>query len=186
MPEDVSYSSPDETQITNRKSGHWGKYRGRYSPAGRKHCFLWTNSWGFERKPNNDNEKPVLVACILSSWVCPLSRSSQNDHISCVCSLRKTVLTSAETITKPGDMPSGNVRRYYTVYLKSMKFIVLMLWATEHPFITSGKYLFQNSFNGPYVHSVISRLLFWHQLAALISEHISKGAFSYAVCSQRV
>lgn len=78
----------------------------------------------------------------------------------------------------------GNVRRYCTVYFKSMKFIVLMLLATEHRFITSGKCLFQNSFNGPYVHSVISRLLFWHQLAAMISEHISQGAFYCVVHSQ--
>lgn len=81
-------------------------------------------------------------------------------------------------------MTFSNVRRYCTVYFKSMKFIVLMLLATEHHFITSGKCLFQNSFSGSYVHSVISRLLFWHQLAAMISEHISKGAFSCAVSAR--
>lgn len=37
-----------------------------------------------------------------------------------------------------------------------MKFIVQMLLTTEHHFITFGKCLFQNSFNGPYVHSLLS------------------------------
>lgn len=74
----------------------------------------------------------------------------------------------------------SNVRRYCTVYFKSMKFIVLMLLATEHRFITYGKCLFQNSFNGPSVHSLISGLLARHQLAAMISEHRGQGAFHRA------
>lgn len=69
----------------------------------------------------------------------------------------------------------GDGRRCCTVYLKSMKFIVLMLLTSEHRFITFGKCLFQNSFNGPCVHSVVSRSLF-STSAAVRSEHTSPGA----------
>lgn len=69
---------------------------------------------------------------------------------------------------------------YCTVYFKSMKFIVQMLLTTEHRFITSGKCLFQNSFNGPYVHSIISRSHSDTSFAAAVSERARKGAFSWA------
>lgn len=71
-------------------------------------------------------------------------------------------------------------RRCCTVYLKSMKFIVLMLLTSEHRFITFGKCLFQNSFNGPSVHSVVSRSPS-STSAAVSSEHTSPGAFSLAL-----
>lgn len=133
---ECDHSCKPQTQKQLRR-----KWNTQCSRTRRDCVFIWISSTVFKRKSSSSSEKFAFLTRIVlvtsSIHTDPADRGIP-FHV-CIVTDNTNGFCWNNSCLRCMDLTYENMRRYCTVYFKSMKFIVLMLLATEHHFITSWK-----------------------------------------------